>query len=50
MILIHLAEGNVHEAVRSYLAYSRLLEDELGVRPGADLHDLLTEAGVELPC
>jgi len=50
VILIHLAEGNVHEAVRSYLAYSRLLEDELGVRPGADLHDLLTEAGVELPC
>jgi DNA-binding SARP family transcriptional activator len=33
VVRVHLAEGNVAEAVRAYELFHTLLEDELGVRP-----------------
>ncbi|GAA3173051.1 hypothetical protein GCM10010451_22350 [Streptomyces virens] len=33
VVAAHLAEGNVHEAIRQYQAFRRLLRDELGVEP-----------------
>jgi DNA-binding SARP family transcriptional activator len=33
VVAAHLAEGNIGEAVRHYEAFSRLLEEELGVEP-----------------
>jgi DNA-binding SARP family transcriptional activator len=44
LILAHLAEGNQVEAHRSYRAYRKLLEAELGVAPSAQLHELVIAA------
>jgi DNA-binding SARP family transcriptional activator len=41
VVRIHLAEGNVSEAVRSYLRYVDLLRRELGVRPTARMTEIL---------
>lgn len=41
VIRVHLAEGNVVEARRQYQRCSRLLNDELGVRPSSDLAALM---------
>lgn len=38
---IHLAEGNQSEAVQVFLAYRRLLHDELGIEPTPQLRDLV---------
>jgi DNA-binding SARP family transcriptional activator len=37
LIDAHLGEGNVVEALRTYRAYARLLDDELGISPGPAL-------------
>jgi DNA-binding SARP family transcriptional activator len=41
LIQVHLAEGNVAEAIRHYSAYRRTLFDELGVDPSPVLEDVL---------
>jgi DNA-binding SARP family transcriptional activator len=41
VIALHLAEGNVNEAVRHYSRYANLLGRELGVRPSPALTRLL---------
>ncbi|MEV5150586.1 bacterial transcriptional activator domain-containing protein [Streptomyces werraensis] len=41
VIAAHLAEGNVCEAVRHYDAFRRLLNEELGVEPSAELGRML---------
>jgi DNA-binding SARP family transcriptional activator len=43
LIEAHLAEGNAAEAHRSYTAYARLLEGELGLAPSPRIAALLTE-------
>jgi DNA-binding SARP family transcriptional activator len=44
LIRAYLAEGNVGEALRQYHSYSRLLEEELGIRPSAEMHELVERA------
>ena len=44
LIRVHLAEGNFHEARRQYLAYRRLLSDEMGLEPSPLMEALV--AGV----
>jgi DNA-binding SARP family transcriptional activator len=46
IVRIHLAEGNVAEALRAYRACRQLLDAELGVAPSAALHQLLVDAGI----
>lgn len=46
---IHLAEGNLAEAVRHFRFVRALLHDELGVEPSAALCDLLPQRLVSLP-
>jgi len=41
VVRVHLAEGNVTEAVRAYENFRALLADELGVRPTAQMEDLV---------
>jgi len=41
-ILIHLAEGNQSEAVKAFLAYRRLLEQEFGIEPTPQLWALIS--------
>jgi DNA-binding SARP family transcriptional activator len=41
LIRVHLAEGNVGEAIRHYTAYRRVLFDELGVDPSPVMEGLL---------
>jgi len=48
-VQIHLAEGNLLEAVRQYRTYAERLADELGARPSAQLRRLLDESGVAVP-
>ena len=43
MIGMHLAEGNVGEAVRQYATCTRLMSSELGVRPSGQIERLLEE-------
>ncbi|MET9959377.1 BTAD domain-containing putative transcriptional regulator [Streptomyces sp. NPDC006326] len=45
VVAAHLAEGNVHEAVRHYVAFQRLLHEELGVPPSALFARLLQSGG-----
>jgi DNA-binding SARP family transcriptional activator len=40
LIRIHLAEGNLAEAVRQYQRYARMLRTELGARPSDAMHAL----------
>jgi DNA-binding SARP family transcriptional activator len=44
MIEMHLAEGNVGEAVRQYDSCTRLMSSALGVRPSGDLDRLIEES------
>jgi DNA-binding SARP family transcriptional activator len=44
VIEVHLAEGNLVEAVRAYRALVRLLRTELAVMPSPDLRDMVTRA------
>jgi DNA-binding SARP family transcriptional activator len=41
LIKVHIAEGNPAEAVRQYRLYQRLVADELGLRPSAELQQLV---------
>lgn len=43
---IHLAEGNLIEAVHQYRTYAARLRDELGARPSSQLRRLFDDAGV----
>lgn len=44
LIAAHLAEGNLHEALRQYRAYRELLKLELGVGPSQEMEDLIASA------
>lgn len=41
LISVYLAEGNHHEAVRQYEAYRRLLDEEMGLQPSAQIEALV---------
>jgi len=41
LVRLHLAEGNVGEAIRQYTLYSTLLRDELGLEPTAHMQNLV---------
>jgi len=41
LVRAHLAEGNVAEAVRAHGSFCRMLDEELGVAPTAQMQDLL---------
>jgi DNA-binding SARP family transcriptional activator len=41
VIRVHLAEGNVCEARRQFERCRRILDNELGIRPSGQLHDLI---------
>jgi DNA-binding SARP family transcriptional activator len=41
VIAAHLAEGNRSEALRQYEIYSRLLDDNLGLRPSRQIRELI---------
>lgn len=41
LVRIHLAEGNGAEALRAYRVYSRIVEDELGIRPSSQMEQLI---------
>ena len=43
---VHLAQGNVAEAVRQYRSYRDRLRDELGVEPSSHMIELLESAGL----
>jgi DNA-binding SARP family transcriptional activator len=47
VIRVHLAEGNIAEAVREYVGFKRLLDRELGVSPSDQMHELMR--GIRLP-
>jgi DNA-binding SARP family transcriptional activator len=42
LIRVHLAEGNLIEALRAYQSFQTMLADELGVAPSRLMRDLLT--------
>ena len=44
LMMAHLAEGNVSEAVHTYERYSTLLEHELGIAPSLQMYELLNTA------
>lgn len=44
LVRAHLAESNVHEAVRQLDLYRRQLDHELGIAPGAELIELVRDA------
>jgi DNA-binding SARP family transcriptional activator len=44
LMVAHLAEGNVSEAVRTHERYSTLLERELGIAPSLQMYELLNQA------
>lgn len=46
LIEIHLAEGNLDEASRTYHRYQRLLYEELGVEPSPNLQSLVINWGL----
>ncbi|MGW6874565.1 AfsR/SARP family transcriptional regulator [Streptomyces xanthophaeus] len=46
VVAAHLAEGNVHEAIRHFVAFRRLLHEELGVPP-SDLFARLLHSGAD---
>jgi DNA-binding SARP family transcriptional activator len=47
LVRIHLAEGNVAEAVRTYESFRKVLLDEMGVGPTAQMNALVS--GLRLP-
>ncbi len=49
LVRVHLAEGNLTEAVASYRAFRTLLADELGVKPTAQMNALVRGLSVDRP-
>jgi DNA-binding SARP family transcriptional activator len=41
LIRVHLAEGNRMEAIRQFESYRRVLQDELGIEPSAEIRGLI---------
>jgi DNA-binding SARP family transcriptional activator len=50
VVRVHLAEGNLAEAVRAYTAFRDLLDSELGVAPTALMTELIVRARVPGRC
>ncbi|MET9375536.1 BTAD domain-containing putative transcriptional regulator [Streptomyces sp. NPDC002992] len=49
VVAAHLAEGNLHEAVRHYDDFRRLLREELGVPPSPLFTRMMPSAGIDGP-
>jgi len=47
LIRIHVAEGNVHDAVAQYRAYRDVMRDDLGLEPSPQMAALLVELGID---
>lgn len=47
LVLAHLSEGNVAEAIAQYRKYRGLLQTELGVRPSPRMEELFRSTGVD---
>jgi DNA-binding SARP family transcriptional activator len=47
LIRIHVAEGNVHDAVTQYRAYRDVVRDDLGLEPSPQMAALLVELGID---
>ena len=47
LIKVYAAEGNVHEAISQYLAYRRVMRDELGLEPSPQMEALIDELGID---
>jgi DNA-binding SARP family transcriptional activator len=47
LIKVYAAEGNVHEAIGQYLAYRRVMHDELGLEPSPQMEALIDELGID---
>lgn len=47
VVRVHLAEGNVAEAMRQYRLFSRLVREQLGIAPSASMEELIR--GVDTP-
>ena len=43
LVRVHLAEGNVGEAIRQYRLYRRLLSEQLGIEPSRLMEDLVAD-------
>jgi DNA-binding SARP family transcriptional activator len=41
LVRVHLAEGNLSEALRAYDVYRRIVEEDLGIRPSSDMEQLI---------
>lgn len=46
LIRVHAAHGNVHDAVRQYLAYRDVMREELGLPPSAQMEALIDQLGL----
>jgi DNA-binding SARP family transcriptional activator len=46
LIKVYAAEGNVHEAIAQYLAYRRVMRDELGLEPSPQMEALIDQLGI----
>jgi DNA-binding SARP family transcriptional activator len=49
LVEVHLAEGNVSEALRQYQDFAEVLDRELGLAPSAAMWDLLAPTGIGRP-
>jgi DNA-binding SARP family transcriptional activator len=50
IVRVHLAEGNVGEALRVYERFRGMVADELGVRPSEHMTRLFQGIGLHAPC
>lgn len=49
LIRVHMAEGNVHDAVAQYGAYRAIMRDDLGLDPSPQMEALMQELGIDAP-
>lgn len=47
LIRVHMAEGNVHDALAQYAAYRAIMRDDLGLDPSPQMEALLQELGID---
>jgi DNA-binding SARP family transcriptional activator len=49
LIRVHMAEGNVHDALEQYAAYRSIMRDDLGLDPSPQMEALMREFGIDAP-
>jgi len=47
LVRVHLAQGNVAEALREYVSYRTVLRDEIGIEPSLAMHELIRAHAAE---